>query len=156
MFIQPRDATPDESEGQPWIAEGHGFGRLSVNGLPGRPSSPPPTSPPTNGGLLIRPARPHPVRKAIEQNPDVIFTVIGDYAFVPGRRRAKRTCGRSSRTTTTGPSGSVPTSPTASPNADTASTWPPHAGSAATRTASASGNPAPSPTRTRQGTEPRP
>lgn len=48
MFIQPWDAALDEGEWQAWIADGHDFGQLSVNGLPGRPPwSSPPTSPAT-------------------------------------------------------------------------------------------------------------
>ncbi|MEE1743588.1 hypothetical protein [Streptomyces sp. JV184] len=45
MFTQPWDAALDEAEGQTWIAAGHDFGQLSVNGPPGRPPSSPPTSP---------------------------------------------------------------------------------------------------------------
>jgi hypothetical protein len=37
MFIQPWDAGLEEAEWQTWIAEGHDFGQLSVNGLPGHP-----------------------------------------------------------------------------------------------------------------------
>ncbi|MFE9487573.1 hypothetical protein ACFYNF_14290, partial [Streptomyces sp. NPDC006641] len=45
----------------------------------------PPTVVPThfttdNGDLLIHLARPNPVRKVIEHDPNVTFTVIGDYA----------------------------------------------------------------------------
>ncbi|MEE1743014.1 hypothetical protein ACFYNF_40020 [Streptomyces sp. NPDC006641] len=39
MFIQPWDAALDEAEGQTWIAAGHDFGQLSVNGPPGRPTA---------------------------------------------------------------------------------------------------------------------
>ncbi|MER7829318.1 FMN-binding negative transcriptional regulator [Streptomyces sp. NPDC095602] len=90
MFIQPWDAALDEAEWHSWIAEGHDFGILSVNGLPGRP----PVAVPTHftadtGRLLIHLARPNPVWKAIENDPDVLFTVFGDYAFVPGPWRAQ-------------------------------------------------------------------
>lgn len=34
MFVQPWDAGLDEAAWQSWIAEGHDFGQLSVNGLP--------------------------------------------------------------------------------------------------------------------------
>lgn len=37
MFGRPRDAVPDETAWQARIADGHGFGRLGVNGLPGPP-----------------------------------------------------------------------------------------------------------------------
>ncbi|WP_405669220.1 hypothetical protein [Streptomyces sp. NBC_00055] len=33
MFVQPWDAGLDEAAWQSWIAEGHDFGQLSVNGL---------------------------------------------------------------------------------------------------------------------------
>lgn len=90
MFIQPWDADLDEAEWQSWIAEGHDFGQLSVNGLPGQPPAVVPTHFSTHGNdLLIHLARPNPVWKAIEQNPNVTFTVIGDYAFIPGPWRAK-------------------------------------------------------------------
>ncbi|MGK5694705.1 FMN-binding negative transcriptional regulator [Streptomyces sp. URMC 128] len=90
MFIQPWDASLDEAEWRAWIAEGHDFGQLSVNGLPGRPPVVVPTHF-TDGGnhLLIHLARPNPVWKAIEHDPNVIFSVIGDYAFIPGPWRAK-------------------------------------------------------------------
>ncbi|MFD5450222.1 FMN-binding negative transcriptional regulator [Streptomyces sp. NPDC003470] len=90
MFIQPWDAGLDEAEWQTWIADGHDFGVLTVNGLPGEP----PVAVPTHftggpGHLLIHLARPNPAWKAIENDPNVLFTVFGDYAFVPGPWRAK-------------------------------------------------------------------
>jgi transcriptional regulator len=89
MFIQPWDAALDRDEWQTWIADGHDFGQLSVNGLPGEPPAVVPTHFIADGEqLLIHLARPNPVWKAIEQDPRVTFTVIGDYAFVPGPWRA--------------------------------------------------------------------
>ncbi|MFF8196386.1 FMN-binding negative transcriptional regulator [Streptomyces bobili] len=90
MFIQPWDAALDRAEWQTWIAGGHDFGLLSVNGLLGRS----PTVVPTHfvsgdDELLIHLARPNPVWKSIEYDPNVTFTVIGDYAFIPGPWRAK-------------------------------------------------------------------
>jgi transcriptional regulator len=90
MFIQPWDAALDSAEWQTWIAGGHDFGLLSVNGRLGRP----PTVVPTHfvsgdDELLIHLARPNPVWESIEHDPNVTFTVIGDYAFVPGPWRAK-------------------------------------------------------------------
>ncbi|CAM5407778.1 hypothetical protein SALBM135S_01393 [Streptomyces alboniger] len=40
------------------------------------------------GHLLIHLARPNPVWTAVEHDPHVTFTVIGDYAFIPGPWRA--------------------------------------------------------------------
>jgi transcriptional regulator len=90
MFIQPWDAGLNEAEWQTWIAEGHDFGLLSVNGPPGAA----PVAVPTHftghpGHLLIHLARPNPVWHAIEHDPNVLFTVFGDYAFIPGPWRAK-------------------------------------------------------------------
>ncbi|WP_443075108.1 FMN-binding negative transcriptional regulator [Streptomyces sp. NBC_01435] len=71
-----------------------GWGRSRRRRPPGsssastaRPADRPPS--PTrfttdNGDLLIHLARPNPVWKAIEHDPNVTFTVIGDYAFIPG------------------------------------------------------------------------
>ncbi|MFD9460280.1 FMN-binding negative transcriptional regulator [Streptomyces sp. NPDC060027] len=90
MFIQPWDASLDEAEWQTWIAEGHDFGQLSVNGLPGHPPVVVPTHFTGDGRhLLVHLARPNPVWKAIENDPHVLLTVIGDYAFIPGPWRAK-------------------------------------------------------------------
>ncbi|MFB7200337.1 FMN-binding negative transcriptional regulator [Streptomyces sp. NPDC056240] len=90
MFIQPWDAGLDDAEWQTWIAGGHDFGQLSVNGLPGQPPTVVPTHFTSDGiQLLIHLARPNPVWKAIEHDPNVTFTVIGDYAFIPGPWRAK-------------------------------------------------------------------
>ncbi|MFE1547843.1 FMN-binding negative transcriptional regulator [Streptomyces sp. NPDC058718] len=90
MFIQPWDAGLDEAEWQTWIAEGQDFGLLSVNGLPGQA----PVAVPTHftsdtDHLLVHLARPNPVWTAIENDPNVLFTVFGDYAFIPGPWRTK-------------------------------------------------------------------
>ncbi|BCM72197.1 MULTISPECIES: FMN-binding negative transcriptional regulator [Streptomyces] len=90
MFIQPWDACLDPAEWRTWIAEGHDFGLLSVNGPPGEPPVTVPTHFTGDGDhLLIHLARPNPAWKAIEHDPNVVFTVFGDYAFVPGPWRAK-------------------------------------------------------------------
>ncbi|MFM9368423.1 FMN-binding negative transcriptional regulator [Streptomyces sp. Da 82-17] len=89
MFIQPWDAALDREEWQQWIADGHDFGQLSVNGPAGQAPAVVPTHFTVDGDdLLIHLARPNPVWRAIEQDPKVTFTVIGDYAFVPGPWRA--------------------------------------------------------------------
>lgn len=90
MFVPPWDASLDEAEWQTWIADGHDFGQLSVNGLPGHPPVVVPTHFTYDGHhLLLHLARPNPVWKAIERDPNVTFTVIGDYAFIPGPWRTK-------------------------------------------------------------------
>ncbi|MGW0969632.1 FMN-binding negative transcriptional regulator [Streptomyces sp. NPDC002516] len=90
MFIQPWDAALDDNEWRTWIADGHDFGLLCVNGLPGQAPVVVPTHFAVDGtSLLIHLARPNPVWEAIETDPHVTFTVTGDYAFVPGPWRAK-------------------------------------------------------------------
>ncbi|MFE0332401.1 FMN-binding negative transcriptional regulator, partial [Streptomyces sp. NPDC058960] len=90
MLVHPWDASLDEAEWQTWIADGHDFGQLSVNGLPGQPPMVVPTHFTCDGTrLLVHLAKPNPVWKAIEHDPNVVFTVIGDYAFIPGPWRAK-------------------------------------------------------------------
>ncbi|TQN28338.1 PaiB family negative transcriptional regulator [Haloactinospora alba] len=90
MLVHPWDATLDEDEWQSWIAEGHDFGQLAVNGSPGQPPVVVPTHFTCDGGhLLVHLARPNPVWEAIERDPNVAFTVVGDYAFIPGSWRAK-------------------------------------------------------------------
>ncbi|ROO88160.1 PaiB family negative transcriptional regulator [Actinocorallia herbida] len=89
MFIQPWDASLDEAEWRSWIADGHDFGQLSVNGPPGEPPVVVPTHFSCDGAdLLVHLARPNPVWKAIDHDPNVVMSVIGDYAFVPGPWRA--------------------------------------------------------------------
>ncbi|WP_405476332.1 FMN-binding negative transcriptional regulator [Streptomyces sp. NBC_00009] len=89
MFIQPWDASLDEAEWQTWIADGHDFGLLSVNGLLGNSPAVVPTHFISDGNdLLVHLARPNPVWQTIENDPNVTFTVIGDYAFIPGPWRA--------------------------------------------------------------------
>ncbi|MGJ7906426.1 FMN-binding negative transcriptional regulator [Actinopolyspora sp. H202] len=102
MLVHPWDASLDEAEWRAWIAEGHDFGQLIVNGADGRPPVVVPTHFTCHGDhLLVHLARPNPVWTAIEHDPNVTFTVIGDYAYIPGTWRAKAG---------TPPSDGVPTS----------------------------------------------
>lgn len=89
MFIQPWDASLDEAEWRAWITDGHDFGQLCVNGPPGEAPVVVPTHFSCDGSdLLVHLARPNPVWKAIDHDPNVVLSVIGDYAFVPGPWRA--------------------------------------------------------------------
>ncbi|MFF4306893.1 FMN-binding negative transcriptional regulator [Streptomyces sp. NPDC001601] len=89
MLVHPWDTGLDEAEWQTWVADGHDLGQLSVNDLPGCPPMVVPTHFTCDGTrLLVHLAKPNPVWKAIEHDPDVVFAVIGDYAFVPGPWRA--------------------------------------------------------------------
>ncbi|MGK5550144.1 FMN-binding negative transcriptional regulator [Actinomadura kijaniata] len=90
MWVQPWDAALDESEWRTWIADGHDFGQLTVNGLPGHPPAVVPTHFACDGpDLLVHLACPNPVWAAIEHDPHVVLSVVGDYAFIPGPWRAK-------------------------------------------------------------------
>ncbi|ROO87654.1 putative FMN-binding protein [Actinocorallia herbida] len=89
MFIQPWDTSLDEAEWRSWIAGGHDFGQLCVNGPPGQA----PVVVPTHfrcdrSDLLVHPARPIPAWKAVDHDPNVVLSVIDDYAFIPGPWRA--------------------------------------------------------------------
>jgi transcriptional regulator len=94
VLIHPWDAALDEQEWRTWLADGRDFGHLVVNGLPGAP----PTAVPTHfvvedtaagTELLIHLARPNPVWENIAADPNVLVTVIDDYAYIPTRWRAK-------------------------------------------------------------------
>jgi transcriptional regulator len=90
MFVQPWDAALDDAEWQTWIEQGHDFGQLTVNGLPGHPPAVVPTHFSSDGPhLLVHLSRPNPVWEAIAHDPNVVLSVIGDYAFIPGPWRAK-------------------------------------------------------------------
>ncbi|MEU9554284.1 FMN-binding negative transcriptional regulator [Streptomyces fumanus] len=90
MLIHPWDAALDDAEWRAWLADGHDFGVLSVNGPSGRAPVVVPTHFTADGThLLVHLARPNPVWPAIEADPNVTFTVTGDYAFIPGPWRAK-------------------------------------------------------------------
>nr|AIU93816.1 hypothetical protein LRS1606.382 [Rhodococcus sp. NS1] len=89
MFIQPWDAALDDTEWQSWIDDGHDFGLLAANGLLGRAPIVVPTHFTVDrASLLIHLARPNPIWKTIEVDPNVTFTVTSDYAFIPGPWRA--------------------------------------------------------------------
>ena len=94
MLIHPWDAALDDDEWRAWIAAGHDFGQLVVNGLPGQPPTVIPThfvveDTPTGTQLLIHLARPNPVWANVAADPHVVVTVIDDYAYIPTTWRAK-------------------------------------------------------------------
>ena len=94
MLIHPWDAALDDDEWRTWLADGHDFGQLVVNGLPGQPPTVIPAhfsvdDTPTDTQLLIHLARPNPVWANIAADPNVIVTVIDDYAYIPTSWRAK-------------------------------------------------------------------
>ncbi|MDG4865507.1 FMN-binding negative transcriptional regulator [Streptomyces sp. T-3] len=90
MLIHPWDAPQDDAEWQQWLAA-HDFGQLAVNGLDGAPPHVQPmhfayVAGPGGayGEVLTHLARPNPLWAALEANPEVLLSVVDDYAFVPG------------------------------------------------------------------------
>ena len=92
MLIHPWDAPLDDDEWRTWLTDGHDFGQLVVNGLPGQPPTVVPThstldDTPTGTRLLVHLARPNPVWANIAADPNVV--VADDYAYIPSTWRAK-------------------------------------------------------------------
>ncbi|WP_372343244.1 FMN-binding negative transcriptional regulator [Streptomyces sp. KL116D] len=86
MLIHPWDAARDAAEWREWLAV-HDFGQLAVNGLPGEPPFVQPMHFAYDGErdeVLAHLARPNPVWPALDANPEVLLSVVDDYAFVPG------------------------------------------------------------------------
>lgn len=91
MMVHSWDAAKDDAEWQAWLAQGRDFGTLTANGAGG---GFPEVVPAhfffdDDGRLIIHLARPNPVWKAIATNPSVAFSVIDDYAFIPGTWRLR-------------------------------------------------------------------
>lgn len=90
MLIHPWDTALNDQEWQSWVAAGHDFGQLIVNGGPGSAPAVVPTHFVTQGRtLLVHLARPNPVWKAIAKQPRVLVTVLDDYAYIPSTWRAR-------------------------------------------------------------------
>ncbi|MFC8493102.1 FMN-binding negative transcriptional regulator [Streptomyces sp. NPDC057235] len=89
MLMHPWDTAHDEDEWRAWLSR-HDFGQLSVNGPPGEPPWVQPTrflyepEPGPHGRVLLHPARPNPLRRALEANPEVLLSVVDDHVFAPG------------------------------------------------------------------------
>lgn len=91
MLIHPWDAARDDAEWQQWLAV-HDFGQLVVNGPAGEPPFVQPLHfayDPERGEALTHLARPNPLWDALEANPEVVLSVVDDYAFVPGPWQAE-------------------------------------------------------------------
>jgi transcriptional regulator len=89
MLIHPWDAALDEDEWRRWLSDGHDFGQLSAN----QPGTLPPIVVPTHFApdgdrLLVHLARTNPAWSAIEARPNVLMSVVEDYAFIPSTWRA--------------------------------------------------------------------
>ncbi|MQY16118.1 hypothetical protein SRB5_63100 [Streptomyces sp. RB5] len=91
MLIHPWDAPYDDAEWQDWLT-GRDFGQLAVNGSAGEPPFVQPVHFAYDAGraeVVTHLARPNPVLKAIEDAPEVLLSVVDDYAFVPGAWKAE-------------------------------------------------------------------
>ncbi|AEW93073.1 MULTISPECIES: FMN-binding negative transcriptional regulator [Streptomycetaceae] len=85
MLIHPWDAASDDTEWQTFLA-GHDFGQLAVNGLPGEPPHVQPLHfayDPAAGDVVGHLARPNPIWAALEADPQVVLSVVDDYAYIP-------------------------------------------------------------------------
>jgi transcriptional regulator len=90
MLIHPWDAaSPDEW--RRWLGTTAPFGQLVVtNSEPdGAPIVVPTHAIVDDGEVLVHLARANPVWPHIKAHPRVLFTVIGDYAYIPSTWRAK-------------------------------------------------------------------
>ena len=91
MLIHPWDAALDAEEWRDWLGSTALFGALVVNNTD--PAEAPivvPTHAVLDGDvLLVHLARPNPVWAHVEAAARVLFTVIGDDAYIPSTWRAK-------------------------------------------------------------------
>lgn len=86
MLIHPWDAPRDDAEWQQWLSV-HDFGQLAVGGLAGEPPYVQPLHfayGAERAEVLTHLARPNPLWPALEANPEVLLSVVDDYAYVPG------------------------------------------------------------------------
>ncbi|MEU0118058.1 FMN-binding negative transcriptional regulator [Streptomyces bobili] len=86
MLVHPWDAPRDDAEWQRWLAV-RDFGQLVVNGLPGDPPWVQPLHfayDADRGEAVTHLARPNPLWTALEADPQVVLSVVDDYAYVPG------------------------------------------------------------------------
>jgi len=91
MLIHPWDAPLDAQEWRDWLGGDVMFGQLVVNNLdPGEAPVVVPTHAVLDGDvLLVHLARPNPVWAHVVAATKVLFTVIGDDAYIPSTWRAK-------------------------------------------------------------------
>lgn len=76
MFIQPWDAALDEAEWRAWIADGHDFGLLAVNGLPGEPPAVVPIHFAADYAFIPGPWRAAPDAQAVDGVPTSYYTAV--------------------------------------------------------------------------------
>ncbi|GAA4957397.1 hypothetical protein GCM10023238_25130 [Streptomyces heliomycini] len=110
MPVHPWDAPRDETSGSGGRPR-NDFGQLAVSGPPGAPSHVQPphfARDPERGGAGRPPARPHPLRHAVEACPKVLLSVADDYVYVPGRPSPAPRPSTVSRRASTPPSTALP------------------------------------------------
>ncbi len=86
MLVHPWDAPRDDMEWQHWLTT-HDFGQLAVNGPSGEPPLVQPLHffyDPERGEAITHLARPNPLLPAMSADPQVVLSVVDDYAFIPG------------------------------------------------------------------------
>ncbi len=86
MLVHPWDAPRDDTEWQHWLTT-HDFGQLAVNGPSGEPPFVQPLHffhDPERGEAITHLARPNPLLPAMSADPQVVLSVVDDYAFIPG------------------------------------------------------------------------
>ena len=88
MLVQPWDAALDEAEWRAWIDDGRDFGQLVVNGTPGPPLVVPTHFSRDGSLLLVHLARPNAIWAALDRDPQVVLSVVDDYAYIPTTWRA--------------------------------------------------------------------
>jgi len=89
VYIAPADRPVDDAQVRAFL-EAQGFGHLVAGGGPDRPV---PVVVPTQyvldgDDLLVHLARPNPIWTALEENPVVVLSVAGDWAFIPSAWKA--------------------------------------------------------------------
>ena len=90
MLIHSWDAALDDLEWRQWLSEGRDFGQLAVNGRSGEPPEVQPAHFAVDGAtLLLHLARPNPIWPNLQARPEVLLSVVDDYAFIPGTWRTK-------------------------------------------------------------------
>ncbi|WP_419993056.1 FMN-binding negative transcriptional regulator [Streptomyces boninensis] len=91
MLIHPWDTPRDDAEWQRWLAA-RDFGQLAVNGPPGEPPLVQPLHfayEPERGEIVTHIARPNPLGDALAAAPEVLLSVVDDYAYIPGPWKAE-------------------------------------------------------------------
>ena len=90
MLIHPWDSA-DHDEWLRWLGTTTMFGQLAVtnNDVHGAPLVIPTHAVLEGPDLLVHLARPNPVWEHVIAHPRVLFSVIGDYAYIPSTWRAK-------------------------------------------------------------------